>query len=264
MSALPGFNPAIDRYDWRSAARLFKWLWPAPKIARACASVLATSIRAAHKAGDGSWVVTMFGDYLRLDAGPALVLELCSPQANFYVKARLELPRSHSYRIREVRFRAVRGPVWVCKVPATSLPSLLPAVRQAHNAFIRAAASRRAVSRRKGAFSLAVVEYVERETGESLPRPSYYQEETLVKERHEEAEDHVTATLERHAGFQSNPDIRKAVDRLTMKAAESYLVDAGYAKIDDTSKSKPYDFTCERNGRTWFVEVKGTQTPETR
>ena len=255
MTALPGFNPKVDRYNWRRAARLFKSLWPNPKISRAFASALATSIRVANEAGDASWEITMFADRVRLNVGPVLVLDLSSTKAYFYVSAPLELPPGHNYRVREVPFRAVRGPVLVCKVPAPSLPSLPPAVRQAHNAFIRTAAARRAVSPWKDAYSPAIVEYLKRETGESLPHPSYYK----GSKEEPDAEGHITATLER-AGFQSDPDIREAVERLAMKAARIYLAEAGYSNIKDNSESKPYDFTCEHNGHTWFVEVKGTQT----
>jgi hypothetical protein len=133
-----------------------------------------------------------------------------------------------------------------------------PALRHAHDRYIRtAAAAYRGISRFKDAFSPAVVEYIERETGESLPRPSYF----IGKPPEDvDTNDHATATVETRAGFQSDPDIREAVERLAMKAARIYLAEAGYSKIKDTSESKPYDFTCERNGRTWFVEVKGTQT----
>lgn len=89
-----------------------------------------------------------------------------------------------------------------------------------------------------------------------------YQGENLVTDPYEEAnaDDSITAVLERRAGFQSNPAIRRAVEDLAMEAARSYLMGCRCNKIDNTSKTKPYDFKCERNGRTWFVEVKGTQT----
>lgn len=48
--ALEQFNPAIDRYDPRSAARLFDLLWPDAAVSRAIAANLAASIRVAHAA----------------------------------------------------------------------------------------------------------------------------------------------------------------------------------------------------------------------
>lgn len=84
MSAFPdGFNPAIDRYDWRSAARLFGWLWPAPDVSRACALAVATSIRVAHEAAHACWEVSMFPHRLRLNVGQVEALTLTADEARF-------------------------------------------------------------------------------------------------------------------------------------------------------------------------------------
>jgi hypothetical protein len=45
-----------------------------------------------------------------------------------------------------------------------------------------------------------------------------------------------------------------------MTQAHSALVAKGYKNLRDTSTLKPYDYTCERDGKNFFVEVKGTQT----
>jgi 5-methylcytosine-specific restriction protein A len=151
MLALSSFNPSIDRYDWKSAAKLFKRLWTDPEIARAYASVLAASIQAAHRAGHACWEVTMFADCVRLNVGPVEVLELWGRGAKFEFKVPMVLPHGHDFKIRipgggRPVLRAVPIPSGVCAVPLLSLLSLPPALRQAHNAYIRAAASRRAVS----------------------------------------------------------------------------------------------------------------------
>jgi hypothetical protein len=65
---------------------------------------------------------------------------------------------------------------------------------------------------------------------------------------------------EQAAGFQSNPLIRKAVELFAMRRAQSTLAANGYERVEDTSKFKPYDFVCERDGQKYFIEVKGTQT----
>ena len=46
-----------------------------------------------------------------------------------------------------------------------------------------------------------------------------------------------------------------------MDKAHSILVGTGYKNLKDTAKFKPYDYTGERDGKDFFVEVKGTQTP---
>jgi 5-methylcytosine-specific restriction enzyme A len=74
---------------------------------------------------------------------------------------------------REPVFPAVPVPSGVYYIAAADLPSLPAAVREAHNAFIREAASRKRRSPFKKSFSPAVLEYLEAALGESLPRPSY-------------------------------------------------------------------------------------------
>jgi hypothetical protein len=75
-----------------------------------------------------------------------------------------------------------------------------------------------------------------------------------------ESEEAATMSQEQAAGFQSNPEIRRAVENFAMKKAHSLLVERHYRNFKNTSNSKPYDYTCERDGKIFFVEVKGTQT----
>jgi 5-methylcytosine-specific restriction protein A len=57
---------------------------------------------------------------------------------------------------------------------ANDLPSLRPAVRKAHNAYIRAAASFRRGTSWGKSFSPAVLQHLESISGETLARPSYF------------------------------------------------------------------------------------------
>jgi hypothetical protein len=68
----------------------------------------------------------------------------------------------------------------------------------------------------------------------------------------------ITETLERAAGFQSNPRIRRAIEEYSMAWAEKHLTKLKYAP-KDTHKNKPYDFVCQIGGSKVFVEVKGMQ-----
>lgn len=87
------FNPAIDRYDRRSAARLFDLLWPNPVVARAIAANLAASIRVAHAAADASWEVTMFPDGIRLNVGQVETLTLWEHVIPYYSRPPLRIWR---------------------------------------------------------------------------------------------------------------------------------------------------------------------------
>jgi hypothetical protein len=75
------------------------------------------------------------------------------------------------------------------------------------------------------------------------------------------SEEAATAAQEQAAGFQSDPQIRKTVEQHAMKEAQKALEKQGYSQFINTSATKPYDFTCRRQGKSFFVEVKGTQTP---
>jgi len=90
-----------------------------------------------------------------------------------------------------------------------------------------------------------------------------YDKENLLKNPNadNESEEAATMSQEQAAGFQSDPAIRCAVENFAMSKARSTLVARGYKNVLDTSKSKPYDYTCDRDGKNFFVEVKGTQTP---
>jgi hypothetical protein len=68
----------------------------------------------------------------------------------------------------------------------------------------------------------------------------------------------IASSLERAAGFQSNPRIRKAIENYAMGRAEKHLTSLGLAPRD-THKNNPYDFLCRVNDAELFVEVKGMQ-----
>jgi hypothetical protein len=90
-----------------------------------------------------------------------------------------------------------------------------------------------------------------------------YNKENLLTNFNAENESDEAAAIsqEQAAGFQSNAAIRTAVENFAMSRAHSVLVAKGYKNLKNTAKLKPYDYTCERNGKGFFVEVKGTQTP---
>jgi 5-methylcytosine-specific restriction enzyme A len=177
MSAFPnGFNPSIDRYDRRSAAHLFRWLWPEADVSLACARVLAASILVAHEAADASWEVSMFAHAIRLNVGQVEALTLTADGARFLFRAPLSSTDASPGEIEidnDPYYSAIQLSSGVCIIAANDLPSLSAAVREAHNAYIRAAASFKRRSPFRKSFSPAVLDYPEEVLGESLPRPSY-------------------------------------------------------------------------------------------
>jgi 5-methylcytosine-specific restriction enzyme A len=170
------FNPAIDRYDRRSAARLFRWLWPVADISLACARALAASIRVAHEAADACWEVTMFPHWIRLNVGQVEALTLAADEARFLFQAPLSAEDAAPAEVEiglDPYYPAVPVPSGFCTIAADKLSSFPLAVREAHNAYVRSAASFKRGSPFRKAFSPAVLEYLEAELGDMLPRPSY-------------------------------------------------------------------------------------------
>jgi hypothetical protein len=89
-----------------------------------------------------------------------------------------------------------------------------------------------------------------------------YDKENLLKNPNAENESDEVAAIsqEQGAGFLSNPAIRREIEEFAMIKARSALRAKGYRNFKNTATLHPYDYTCERVHKTFFVEVKGTQT----
>jgi 5-methylcytosine-specific restriction protein A len=122
VSSLEPFNPAIDRYDQRSAARLFQSLWPDENVARAVAGCMTASVRVAHAAGDACWEVTMYSYGVRLNVGQVEALTMLEGDARFLVRAPLHLTADPRFKIDTSQspvYPAVPVPSGVCKCAGT-------------------------------------------------------------------------------------------------------------------------------------------------
>jgi hypothetical protein len=149
------FNSEIDRYDRRSVARLFGRMWPEANVAKACAKHLMKSIHVAHHASEACWSVTMFEDAIRLNVGQVEVLTLFDTETRFLFQGPLVQNPKRNVKIERRRgpdYRAVPVKSGVCLVPPAKLISPLSAVRKAHDAYIRTAASFKKVSPHKQGF----------------------------------------------------------------------------------------------------------------
>jgi hypothetical protein len=89
-----------------------------------------------------------------------------------------------------------------------------------------------------------------------------YDKENLLTNPNAETSSEESATMaqELASGFQSSPEIRRAVELHAMGEAIKALKERGYTNFDDTSLYKSYDYTCLKDGTRFYVEVKGTQT----
>jgi 5-methylcytosine-specific restriction enzyme A len=176
-----GFHPHIDRYDRRSAEKLFRRIWPDEDIARASSAVLAQSIRRAHRAGAECWSITMFSDRVRLNVGQVETLTFGSHECHLVFRGRVEPQTGKRFRIIQTNkpvYASVRGPSGICMLAPENLPKLPNSVLSAHQAYIEAAAAVKRRSPFKDSFSPSILEYLEDTLDELLPRPTYVKQET--------------------------------------------------------------------------------------
>ena len=61
-------------------------------------------------------------------------------------------------------------------------------------------------------------------------------------------------------GFQTDPEIRKAVERYAVERARSHYEKLGYGVVEH---GKPFDLKCTKQKTTLYVEVKGIQGTDT-
>jgi hypothetical protein len=124
----------------------------------------------------------------------------------------------------------------------------------------------------KGGFGQANICYVFEDNKGTRKQAEWIDEaiEYVSSYQHEDAAQHPTSetdheisqligtTIERAAGYQSNPRIRRAIEDYAMLWAYRRLKDLGLSPVDK-HKTKPYDFLCTADGADLYVEVKGTQ-----
>jgi hypothetical protein len=80
-----------------------------------------------------------------------------------------------------------------------------------------------------------------------------YDRENLLVDPSAEMNPEEVASIaqERAAGFQSDPNIRKIIEQFAMKKAQIALKRRGFSKFENTSATKPYDFTfCRSQGNS--------------
>ncbi len=86
-----------------------------------------------------------------------------------------------------------------------------------------------------------------------------YDGPNLLKDRSTEAEntEKAEAVIETSYGFESNPEIRRAIENYSVQRAKRYFEALEY-KVE--IKGRPYDLLCTRDQQTKYVEVKGTRS----
>jgi hypothetical protein len=121
------------------------------------------------------------------------------------------------------------------------------------------------IPKEKGGFGQTNVRYPDPPTKWMLDAVGYvngYRQENAAQQPETavdpEIADLVASTVERAAGFQSNPRIRRAIEDYAMNRAMKWLAENGF-NPRDKHKNNPYDILCAAAGADLYVEVKGTQ-----
>jgi len=89
--------------------------------------------------------------------------------------------------------------------------------------------------------------------------PASQQFQVPVKLIEEAISREVENKIERAAGFESNPKIKRAVELHAMHLVMTTFQKMGF-EVKDHSAKQPYDLFCERDTQARYVEVKGTRT----
>ncbi len=76
-----------------------------------------------------------------------------------------------------------------------------------------------------------------------------------------EADGEIFDMQERAWGFQSNAQIRRSIEEHAMNVAKEELQNLGFSNFKRTAERECYDYMCEYGESSYYVEVKGTQTP---
>lgn len=173
-----------NRNDLRAAAAVFMKLIPdrAPRLE--VLTALANSIEAAHATGRGSWSVSLFHDFLRLNVGPIEVLTIRPGLVNL-LALNSAMNKSVRRRLKEflsfdVRYRSVSGRKARLSLDPAEFSSAYRLARTAHEELCERAADVRSRSTFRNSYSEGVLLMLEAATRRKLPRPEYFAPPTHV------------------------------------------------------------------------------------
>jgi hypothetical protein len=85
-----------------------------------------------------------------------------------------------------------------------------------------------------------------------------YRRENLIDGPEPEVADLTEIEIERAAGRQSDPRIRRAIETYAMERVKAYYQRRGYY-VEDRHAIESFDLLCSKNKDRLYVEVKGTQ-----
>jgi hypothetical protein len=161
---LGAFDKVKDRSNSKKAAARFELLWPNKRLRLAIARRLAASIRAAHRASESAWEVTLHAWGIRLNVGQVCVLQF--DQNEFLIYSSIARGRSV--------YSAVRVPSRSDWIDIEQISDRSSRLWKNHERFILAAAEAKQRSPFASSFSDGAIRYVESLLDSDLPRPSYF------------------------------------------------------------------------------------------
>jgi hypothetical protein len=173
-----------DRASSKAAAAVLDELIPDRADRATFLQVLANSIEAAHASGPGSWSISLFSSFLRLNVGP---METLTVGRDFIRLFTLDSSMTGSSRrrlkeslIHGPKYKSVPGRKGVVVLNSGELRAAYRWARPAHEALCERAAGLRSRSSFRNSFSEGVITLVETALHRKLPRPSYFAPTTHI------------------------------------------------------------------------------------
>jgi hypothetical protein len=169
--------------DVATARRVVEMLLPDAESRQACLRILADYIRRSHLENPASWSITLFGDLVRLNIGPAWATSVYPGGLHCAVlpsslddTSRERFQELGSVEARETVINWVAPAVWI---PAQNAEALAETIARCNVELIRDQAHADRRTRFFPHHSPGIIEYLRDEFGEAIPSPDFY----LIRDR---------------------------------------------------------------------------------
>lgn len=164
----------IDRNNPRTAAAVFKMLFPSTSLRQCCVAEMANSVAKANEIDPSGWSITLFDQSVRMNVGgqevlyyyPGFIRCIIDPRC---IPSVLRDPQNSDLTVSSFR----RSPGVGYDIPIDRVEELLPLLRASHESLL-AEATKPTALRFRRTYSPGVVDYLTATTGQTLSHPSYY------------------------------------------------------------------------------------------
>lgn len=231
-------------------------------------AAMARSIETADRLAPDRWGLRLAANSIMLKVGSHEVLQVGPWELPLHLivdresvpralRARTDLSFSHGpncFGESATGYYSSNPGTEACDLPFEAIEHVYPLLQDAHEKVIKRAAARFNPATRRG-HSAALVTFVARQTGRSLPQPSYVVLPTPTPSP--------TTKLNWGSGFGSSEN-NALVETAAVKAVTKRYQTAGWTVQSVEAACCGYDLSCTRGPEVRHIEVKGTSGPEQR